>query len=204
MLRGHKLVVAIAAAVALTGGSAIASSRWIITSRDQIKPSVLAHLRGPRGQSGPRGPRGSQGSQGSQGPQGAAGVTTIQYVKATAVAFCGDPSQECSIANSTAQCPAGTFVVGGSAGVDTPDTDVATFVVPPTGGEASGYMALSNNQGTSSGSLAVTAICASGPGLTIASVRKAQAATVVARELTDLARLRRLVRARAAAVRHSR
>jgi len=75
---------------ALAGGGAYAATTYIITSTNQIKPSVLAQIakdvRGPRGTHGPAGAAGAQGPQGvpgqqgeqgapgQQGPQGAQGV----------------------------------------------------------------------------------------------------------------------------------
>lgn len=58
------------------GGSAIAAQHYLITSTSQIKPSVLAKLKGkdgPAGPAGPIGPQGAQGSAGLVGPQGQAG-----------------------------------------------------------------------------------------------------------------------------------
>lgn len=79
------------------GGSAIAAGHYLITSTNQIKPSVLAKLHGVKGDagtagasgamggtgaagatgaqgpSGPGGPQGQQGPQGTQGPSGATG-----------------------------------------------------------------------------------------------------------------------------------
>jgi len=63
-------IIAVLAILLALGGSAAAASRYIITSTRQIKPSVLATLRGARGRAGPRGAQGPAGSPGAQGPQG--------------------------------------------------------------------------------------------------------------------------------------
>jgi hypothetical protein len=66
------------------GGTAIAAQHYLITSTSQIKPSVLAKLKGntgANGAQGPQGPTGPDGSQGSAGPsglQGPAGPTGPQ------------------------------------------------------------------------------------------------------------------------------
>ncbi len=60
-------IVAIAALVLALGGTAIAASRYVITSTSQIKPTVLAKLKGTTG------PRGAQGRDGLPGRDGLAG-----------------------------------------------------------------------------------------------------------------------------------
>lgn len=71
-------VIAVLALVFALSGGAYAAGRYVITSTKQIKPSVLASLRGASGKPGApgaAGPAGAQGPQGSQGPQGAKGET---------------------------------------------------------------------------------------------------------------------------------
>jgi hypothetical protein len=61
------IAVTLALVFAMTGG-AYAAKRYIITSPKQIKPSVLAQLKGKAG------PPGAAGVAGAQGPAGAAGA----------------------------------------------------------------------------------------------------------------------------------
>ena len=60
------------------GGSAIAAQHYIITSSSQIKPSVLAKLKGNTGATGATGAQGPAGPAGAQGPTGLAGSTGPQ------------------------------------------------------------------------------------------------------------------------------
>lgn len=74
------VIATIALVFALTGG-AYAAGKYLITSTKQIKPSVLASLKGKAGPAGPAGPAGAAGvgtagpagSQGPAGPNGPAG-----------------------------------------------------------------------------------------------------------------------------------
>lgn len=76
-LRGKATYANVAATIALvfamTGG-AYAAKRWIITSKSQIKPSVIKELQGRRGPAGPAGSPGPQGIQGLGGANGKEGA----------------------------------------------------------------------------------------------------------------------------------
>ncbi len=67
------VVVTLALVFAMSGG-AYAASRYVLTSTKQIKPSVLAQLKGKPGAAGAQGPTGPAGSAGPTGPQGPAGA----------------------------------------------------------------------------------------------------------------------------------
>jgi hypothetical protein len=78
------LVVSVVALVFAMTGTGLAASRYLVTSTNQIKPSVLEKLRGNRGakgvagtpgETGPAGVAGAQGPVGPAGPAGAAGAT---------------------------------------------------------------------------------------------------------------------------------
>jgi hypothetical protein len=64
------VAVTFALVFAMSGG-AFAAGKFLITSTKQIKPGVLAQL---KGKTGPAGAAGATGPAGPQGPQGAAGV----------------------------------------------------------------------------------------------------------------------------------
>jgi hypothetical protein len=87
-MKRHVTYSNVAATLALIfsmAGGALAASHYLITSTKQIKPSVLAQLRGhvvgqrgsegPRGRDGAVGPRGEVGAAGPGGPAGRNGPT---------------------------------------------------------------------------------------------------------------------------------
>ncbi|HEX5309687.1 MAG TPA: hypothetical protein VFW38_11470 [Solirubrobacteraceae bacterium] len=69
------VAMTVALVFAMTGG-AYAARKYIVTSEKQIKPSVVAELKGkagPRGAPGERGPQGAPGEKGAQGVVGEKG-----------------------------------------------------------------------------------------------------------------------------------
>jgi len=76
-LRSPATLIASAALFFSLAGTGIAASHYLITSVHQIKPSVVAQLRGnqgPAGAVGPQGPLGPQGLKGDVGPAGPQGL----------------------------------------------------------------------------------------------------------------------------------
>jgi hypothetical protein len=67
-------VLATAALFLALGGSAVAASHYVITSKKQISPKVLKQLRGARGATGARGSIGPSGPTGQTGATGATGA----------------------------------------------------------------------------------------------------------------------------------
>jgi hypothetical protein len=163
---GRRVFIVALAALAITGGSAVASG-WVITSTKQIKPSVLRQLHGARG---PRGYTGADGGQGPQGAQGSAGIATVHDTQSAPAPYCASGGGACQVAQATATCPGGSYVVGGAASVSTIETHISTFAGPTS------YAAVSDNASSFTGQLTATAICASGPGLQSAVRRSASQA----------------------------
>ncbi|HEV7586119.1 MAG TPA: hypothetical protein VGO14_10100 [Solirubrobacteraceae bacterium] len=74
------LVISVIALIVALGGSAVAAG-YVITSTNQIAPSVLKKLKGNRGAKGAQGKIGATGAQGAAGPQGATGAPGAQGVQ---------------------------------------------------------------------------------------------------------------------------
>jgi hypothetical protein len=77
-------VAATLALVFAMGGSAVAASHYLITSKKQISPKVVKELKGangPSGAAGAAGAAGPSGPQGAQGPQGTAGASGLNGEK---------------------------------------------------------------------------------------------------------------------------
>ena len=67
--------IATAALFFALAGTSLAAKHYLVSKTSQIKPSVLAKLRGKRGKAGVAGPSGPTGSSGPSGSAGAAGLT---------------------------------------------------------------------------------------------------------------------------------
>jgi hypothetical protein len=67
-------VIAVVALVFAMSGGAWAANRYLLTSTKQIKPSLLAALKGRAGAAGPAGPAGPEGAAGKNGANGANGA----------------------------------------------------------------------------------------------------------------------------------
>jgi hypothetical protein len=115
MSRRRPSVTTVIACMALffaLGGSALAASKYLITSRSQIKPSVLKSLQGSKGAAGKAGPPGPAGAAGAAGAVGTFNASTLAVVDGPAVSISSD-----STGTSTAVCPTGdTAISGGYAG----------------------------------------------------------------------------------------
>ncbi|KRF37598.1 hypothetical protein ASG94_09945 [Nocardioides sp. Soil805] len=72
------IIAIVLAALLVGGGTAMAAGKYIITSKSQIKPSVVKQLKGKTGKTGATGATGAQGPTGARGPTGATGATGPQ------------------------------------------------------------------------------------------------------------------------------
>jgi hypothetical protein len=128
-MRGHKpsagTVIAGVALFFAIGGSAIAASHYLVTSKSQISPKVLKALKGNVGPTGPAGANGSQGPAGAQGPQGPSGPPGVKGDPGFAVAvshlvetegfgeFEFNEETNVYVASAIAECPPGDKAVSG-------------------------------------------------------------------------------------------
>lgn len=109
-------IIACLALFLALGGGAWASQHYVITSKSQIKPSVLGQLKGDRGPRGPAGEPGKQGLQGIQGPpgnQGSPGANGTGSIVVEHEQFEVGPLAEGATVEESVVCPAGSTPTGG-------------------------------------------------------------------------------------------
>ena len=107
-------IISILALVLAMGGTGLAAKKYLITSTNQIAPTVLKKLHGARGASGPAGPAGANGAPGANGANGAAG-TAKGYATIT---FTGSvPSFTVNVGFTGVRMPqTGTLCIGAPSG----------------------------------------------------------------------------------------
>ena len=150
------LIVAALAVFVSIGGTGIAASHYLISSTKQISPSVLKKLekagpQGPQGKPGAVGATGATGATGSTGAAGTSGITNIMDVSAE------NASDGPGTLTATASCPVGYAAIGGMSN--------------PAADGSIGETSYTASYGTTSfgGTLIVTAVCATGPGMQFVS-----------------------------------
>jgi Collagen triple helix repeat (20 copies) len=124
-------VVATLAMVFAMSGGAYAASKFLITSTKQIKPSVLAQLKGkagaagaagaqgaagPAGPAGPAGAKGENGSPGEKGAPGTAGTSVTSKTLKEGEGGCSAGGSEFTAAENkkTKACNGSPWTVGGT------------------------------------------------------------------------------------------
>lgn len=124
-------VTATLALVFAMSGGAYAASKYLITSTKQIKPSVLAQLKGKAGKAGPAGAQGPAGAAGEKGAPGANGAngkdgapgTPGESVTNTALAknnaHCKEGGAELKVGSGTA-----TYACTGEKGAQGPEGNI--------------------------------------------------------------------------------
>jgi hypothetical protein len=132
---GRRVVIAAIAAFALIGGSAFATSRWIITSPRQIKPSVLHKI------------------ETRLFWRTAMGPTTTMCPAG------GNTSGQCAIGSSDARCGGGIATGGGLDGGNNPPVSATIgYSEPDTDGHG-WHVIMANDDGSSSASYQAVASC---------------------------------------------
>ncbi len=145
----RKVTAAVLVCFVLFAGGAAASG-FLITSVNQIKPSVRKALQGNRG---PRGFRGFRGAGAS------ILVTTIQGPVAGMTPF----GTATDVGSSVATCPAGGVVLGGGwDGGSNPPVDASAAYNEAIGGGS--WEVIMANNGPLTATVSAVAVCATGPG----------------------------------------
>jgi hypothetical protein len=156
-MRKFVIGVVVLGTLAFAGG-AFAGGRWVITSINQIKPSVRHQLRGnvgPQGAPGSQGPAGPEGAAGPAGPAGIPGVVEVES------AFVVIPAN--GVNGAYASCPAGDVALGGGwdGGTDPPVVDSVGYD-DPIGNNTAWDVVMADNGG-STATVAAVVECAPAP-----------------------------------------
>ncbi|HEY5287580.1 MAG TPA: hypothetical protein VIJ50_10790 [Solirubrobacteraceae bacterium] len=183
-------VIACLALFFALGGTAIAAQHYLITSTSQIKPSVLAKLKGNVGAPGATGPQGPSGAQGPVGPVGPAGVqgpagsgnlsalTLVEGSENRVPAYNEDgPGGYEGVEGSVATCPAGDHVVSGGSNVFAGIVEGEISV--PSEDHESWIVVVANDSNDANGVVQALAYCArSGSAVAASAPRSAHAHAV--------------------------
>jgi hypothetical protein len=191
-------VIALVALFFSLAGTAFAS-RYLITSAAQIKPSVLAKLRGPAGPVGPAGaagpagargavgPEGPRGAQGPPGPKGESGLSvplsSLTKVESTEASYAFEPSLGAYQAIAIALCPEGQTAISG--GMYTRGVPFATLSLATSSGTGWGVATLMNLPSPGD-TIAAVAYCAKEGAAVIASQNRPTLAQARAELSADL------------------
>ncbi len=195
----RKLSVAlVAVGVLAVAGGATAAGKYVITSIHQIKPSVVAHLRGSAGRPGLAGPRGLPGATGPQGSAGLASVKTVVGPATEATECTPTVCSDSSIVAATAQCPAGSVAVSGGWVGDPNNPPAIPFLLASAPNGSTGWTVLLANAEDHTVGIEALVTCALAPIGAAADAHTARAPAGWVK--AELAAARRVVAKRAAAL----
>lgn len=125
-------IIAVAALIFAMAGGAWAAQKYVITSKSQIKPSVLKQLKGEAGPGGPQGQPGANGAKGDTGSPGAPGTSVT--TSAASEAECGKAGgvKVTSASGNTKVCNGTT---GFTKTLPSGETETGTWIVGPVAAE---------------------------------------------------------------------
>jgi hypothetical protein len=176
-------VIACLALFFALGGSALAARHYLISSTAQIKPSVLAKLKGGRGPGGPSGASGPQGPQGPGGPQGPAGPSNLSPLTTVEGPNFLIPVGEAE--SSVATCPPGSHAVSGGGVAITVD-GLAVSIMSE---DHQSWIAIALGAGDPEASIQAIAYCAgAGQAVAASTSRTAAAHARAIQQATKLAK----------------